>query len=513
MFMTRRSIPLLLAVACSATAAAQIQMNYQLDPPSSTGALAPLDLGGGTTLYMCERKFGWDSTHVSLLTTAADHTLIDASAFRGNSPITFLFDAVPLSAGYALCGSQTSAGLTYAFITRLTGGGTVVDWSRSIDGIGGAGFFQDQVAAIVPSGTSFTAYTKRSGILAAGSYRIFGDEGGATWNGQAMTAPAGVLYNVYGAIPTGVDEHTVFGAGALAASSQDRCLMVMRTALTGATWMNFYDMLPSTNAQSEETFSLIPTSDGNYLLTAYFTTGATTFEGALLKLAPDGGLIWCRRYADASGGLTVNAVVELPGGGLLAAGTDAAYQIMLLDLLADGSLSNARRYQAPTPAADLIQGFFTNGMGELKLIAADKVINFTSGGGSCDFYDVTTVTSTPHSPVVTTHLMGNAPFIPSTTVLNAPSRSNDLSWTSTCVLSSMQEQAGTVGPWAHPVPADDLVQVAVLTPHDRIVVYDMAGTVRFDGAYGDGLDVRRWPAGVYVIEVPRSGWRLKVIRE
>ncbi|MBK8948401.1 MAG: delta-60 repeat domain-containing protein [Flavobacteriales bacterium] len=514
--MSKQCAFLMFTVALTGTAHAQIQMNYQLDPSSSTRFMRPIDLGGGTTQYVCERKFGWDSTHVSLLTTTApDHTLIDASAFRGHSPLTFLFDVEPLGSGRVLCGSQTSGGLTYGFVTHLTSTG-VPDWSKSIDNIGGVGYFQDQVACMIPTGTYFMAYTKRSGILAGGSFRIFGDETGTTWGGQQMTAPSDALYNVYGGIGSPIDEHTLYGSGAFSSSDHDRNLMVMRTALSGATWMKFYDMLPSASAQSEDTFTLINTADGNLLLAGYFTTGATTYEGCLLKLAPDGSLLWCRRYADASGGLTVHAVVEMPGGELLAAGTDAYYQIMVLDLGSDGSLVGARRYQAPTVAADFIQGFFTNGAGELKLIAADKVINFSSGGASCDFIPVTSVTSTLHAPTVTDHAMSNAPFTPSTTALNTHARANDLSWTPTCVLNAVGE-FGVDGTFVvHPIPTDGIAHIGgstVLDARERVILRDLSGAVHYDGRYGDGLDLQQFAPGLYLCEVPRFDWRAKVLKE
>lgn len=500
----------MLATLIGSPATAQAQTNYQLDPTGASQGVQPLDLGGGGTLYICERKFGWDSTHVALLNTAPDHTLNGASAFRGHSWVTFLNDADPLGTGYALCGSQSSAGLSYAFITHLTGT-FATDWSRSIDGINGVGFFQDQIAAVIPSGSSFTAYTKRGGMLASGSYRLFGEESGATWNGQAMTAPAGVLYNVSGAIASATDEHTLYGAGAFDPTNWDRSLMLMRTDLTGATWMKFYDMLASSStSQAEETFSLIPTSDGNFLLAAYFSTGASTFEGCLLKLAGDGSVLWCRRYADASGGLTLKTVVELPGGGLMVAGEDAFYHAMVLDLQADGTLVGARRYQI---AGDVVQRFHINSLGGLKLLTQDKVITFNSASESCDFVAVSTVTSMPHTPTITTHVMTNAPFTPTTTVLSTPVRTNDLSWTPTCVVNGVQEPGPVAGSLVHPVPTARTAHIAGLHADERVIVRDIAGAVRFDGGYGDGVDMRDWPAGAYFCEVPRVGWRLRLVRE
>lgn len=513
--MITRVAILLLPILCGGTVVPQLATNYQFSAPGSTRVMKPVDLGSSSTLYACERKFGWDSTHVALLFTTPDHALIDATAFRGNSPLTFLFDFDALGTGYAFCGSQTSAGLTYPYITHLSGTGTV-DWSRSIDNIGGVGFFQDQIATIIPAGTTFMAYTKRSGILANGSFRIAGNETASTWGGQAMTAPAGVIYNIYGGIGSFIDEHTLYGSGALASASNDQTLMVMRTTLSGAAWMKFYDILPSGSSQTESTFGLVPTSDGNLLLAGYFTTGSSTFEGCLLKLAPDGSVIWCRRYADTSGGLTVNAVVELPGGALMAAGTDAYYQIMVLDLQADGSLVGARRYQSPVVAADFIQGFFSNSAGELKLIAADKVINFSSGGASCDFDAVASVTSTPHTPTVTNHVMGNAPFTPSTTALSSYARANDLSWTPTCILNVVDEHGVNGFPTAHPVPTDRMVRLGGadgLDPRERVILRDVSGTVHFDGAYGNGLDLLQFPTGLYLCEVPRLHWRVKVLKE
>lgn len=516
--MLKHLATLWLAIALSSAAIAQIQTSYRLEPASSTRVMIPLDVGGGSTLQMCERKFGWDSTHVSLLITAPDHSLIDASAFRGHSPITFLFDADALGTGYALCGSQTSAGLTYAFITHLTAAGTP-DWSRSIDGIGGVGFFQDQVACLIPSGTSFMAYTKRSGLMANGSFRISGNETGTFSGGQALTAPPGIVYGIYGGIGNLVDEHFLFGIGALETSTNNQQAMLMQATLAGGAWMRFYELEMATtgSSQAEAPSLLLPANDGGFWFAGHFNTNAGTYEGWLLKLDGSGVVVWGKRYADSSGGLTIDALTELPGNRLLVAGTDAYYQIMLLELQdADGALLSARRYQSPVVAADFIQGFHVSTLGDLRLLAADKDLGISSEGASCDFVTVNSVSAAVLNPVTLTVPMSNAPFTPTTTALTTPDRSNDLSWTPTCLLSTMPEQQATQRVSAYPVPAAGFVRLIApegMGHSERIILRDIMGAVRFDGPYGDGVDLRSSPAGSYICEIPGLRYRVKLLRE
>lgn len=512
----RNECVLMLACVLTATVHAQTPINYMLDPSSATRAMWPLDKGDGITLYVSERMFGAgsipDSTQVSLLTTAPDHSLIEEMAFRGNGPMSSVRGAHALGTGLLLCGSQApTGGLTYPFLTHLTSTASV-DWSLTLDGLS---YFQNQVVAFIPSGTSFTAYTRCNGCLEAGSYRFSGDESGATWDGQVMMAPEDVRYAVMGATASLSDDHTLFGEMSLISVPDYYYLMVMHTTLEGATWMKRYDLLPTVFPHTDRPGALIHLSDGNMLLAGYITNFAGT-EGCLLKLAPDGEVLWCRRYMDANGNFRMNAVVEMPDGSLMAAGTDSYSRIILLDLQSDGTLMSAKRYLAPTVSANYIQGFFRNAAGELKLITNDKVINISSEGSLCDFLIVFTVTSALHTPIVTEYLMSNAPFTPSTSALETYTRANDLSWIATCGLNAVEEHNSSVPPEAHPVPSDRIVHLGGpngLDVQERVILWDVSGELRFDGAYGNGLDLAQLPAGLYVCEVPRLSWRVKVLRE
>lgn len=506
---------LLLAVMSLSFNSARSQVNYQLEPVNSGVIVRPFDLSDGNTLYVCQRRFAWDSSYVSLLNVTPDHAVVNAITIRGNDPLTTLLDVDALDDGYVFCGSQLNAGF-YAFITRVGADGAV-EWSRSFNNIDGAGFEQNQIACIIPSGSSFVAYTSPNlyqGAGRSGSYRIVSDGSGASWEGQSIASPGNVRYKVVGGIAANMDEHTLYGSGQHLSNTYDHRLMVMRTTSLGASWMKFYDMRSSASLQHESVSSLSPISGERFLLAGLFTTGMTTFEGCLLELDNDGDLLWCRRYADSSGGLSIRSVVERPGGGLLAAAVDGADRITLLELQADGELLGAYQHQDAIGMAGFRQIFFTNGAGELMLVTADRVISFRSDGASCEFVPVSSVTSSLHTPTVTMHSMTNAPFTPSDTSLDAHSLSNDLSWAQTCVLNGIEERGNGSFPLAYPVPTDGMVHFGDgLVSRERVIVRDVLGGVRYDGQYGSGIDMRSLPPGTYTCEVPSRGWVFKVLRE
>jgi hypothetical protein len=67
--------------------------------------------------------------------------------------------------------------------------------------------------------------------------------------------------------------------------------------------------------------------------------------------------------------------------------------------------------------------------------------------------------------------------------------------------------------YVYPMPASDQVQVmpaGVLLPVERIRVFSTTGNLLFSGPYGHGIDVRSFPEGMYLIELP-DGARMKCL--
>ncbi len=509
-----RMLLLLIAFMMAATAVtAQIQMNYQISPANATRAIRPVDLGGGNTLYACERAFGWDSSYVELLFTAPDHTVIDAVAYRMATPLTFLYNASALDDGFLLCG-LSYGDFPFVMKTSVTG---AVQWYSWMDNLPALAF-HDQVVRVVPRGTDFTAYTARGGMYSPYVYRLEGTSTGTGWSGVAITAPTGIQVRVYEALRT-TDPmvHLTAGSGYDNADPQNMKAMVMRTSGIGSDWMKLYDMAPSATSQTEDVYSLCPTLDGNYLCAGYVTTGPATFEGFIMKIDALGAVIWCQRYSDTSGGLLLSAVTELPGGDLLVAGEDAYYQGMVLNLSSTGGLIQARRYQPGGGGIELTDDFFANTLGELKLMTQDKAITFSSGGASCDFVDVGTVSASVYAPTVTTHLMTNTPFTPTTQSMNTFPRTPALSWSQTCVISGVvEEELPGSELIAYPVPSNGRVFLKGRIPiarSERVLVRDLAGAVVREARYEDGLDLRDLATGAYLLEIPERHMRVLVMME
>lgn len=506
-----RSLLLPVALAFAVVFAnAQTQMNYMITPAYATRALRPVDLGGGNTLYACERSFNYDSSYVELLWTDPFQAVTSSVSYRLQTPLTFLYDAEKLDDGFVFCG-QTYDVFPFVLKTDATG---AVQWYYWMDNLA---FFQRQIVRILPRGSDFTVYSAQGGILSTGVYRLEGNASGTTWSGNAIMAPGNIRMSVYETMAmTDPMEQLVAGTAYSTTDQQNLLAMVMWTTASGATWMKTYDIEPSSDTQSEEIRSLVATSDGNYVCAGYVTTGPSTYEGFILKIDALGGVIWCKRYSDSSGGLLLSAVTELPGGELLAAGVDANYHCMVLNLDATGGLLQARRYLSPGGGSELTDDVFTNSIGELKLMTREKVINFSSGGASCDFVDVTTVAAASYTPTPVAHSMVNTPFTPTTQSMNTFERTPVLGWVQTCVISGVEEMTATV-PALHafPDPSDGMVQfepAGTFPRAERVVVRAISGAVVFDGPYNDGIDLQHATAGVYVIEIPRTQQRTRVMR-
>ncbi len=342
-------------------------MNHRITPNFSTRHLYPIDQGNGNVVYACERKFGYDSSRVELLFTAPDHSLTGSVSYRLQTPLTLLQHAGGLDDGFLL------SGITYASFPFLLKTGTdgAVQWYSWMDNLPD---FQDGIAQVVPRGAAFTAYSSKSGPTNHSVCRIEGNSAGNAWSGVRMFAPTGVSFAVMEArATTDPMEQMIGGTSFLDAEPYDRKAMVMRTNAAGALWMKWYEMAPSTIAQSEEIYSIKPTADGNYICAGYVNTGASTYEGFVLKIDPAGGVIWCKRYTDTSGGLFFSAITELPGGALLVAGEDFYYMGMALVLSPMGGVVQARRFVPADGSILLTDDFFVDGSGAIKLMTDERV--------------------------------------------------------------------------------------------------------------------------------------------
>ncbi len=87
-----------------------------------------------------------------------------------------------------------------------------------------------------------------------------------------------------------------------------------------------------TEGNFEEIFQVIPTSDGNYLLGGNtFINGAVNFEGWILKMDPEGNILWSRKYG-GDGYDKIYALHETPDGGFVFAGSTRSSGLSGLDI-------------------------------------------------------------------------------------------------------------------------------------------------------------------------------------
>lgn len=462
----------------------------------------PLDIGGGSTMHVCDRNFGYDSSYVELLATDAGQATIASASYRLPSFLTFLNGAAKLNDGVLVCGSSYN----YQPMVLKASNARVVQWCKGFSDLQNS---QDQVVSIVPRGADYTLYTYPGGTYSHHVYRIEGQSSGTTFNGIDISAAAN--FRVYRAIPTADPMvQLVCGTGSDDADPGPMHTMLMKTDASGAQWMKLYDMgVPG--VQIQDLYGVIQLADGNFLCSGYYTTGGSSFQGVLLKVDPTGAVIWCKQYTDVSGGLFFNQASELGSGELLVAGINSAYQGLLIKLDATGTPISTGLF--PNDRLTTFQRID----GQLSVHGPYTLLELDEAGNGCGLSPATNVTATSFTPTVTAITVGNSAFTPTTSTLATYSRTPALQWSTTCTFSGVEE--GTIGDDGlrpYPVPTAGRVMLGepgALLPNTRVRLLTLAGQLVREMPYGSGVDLEQEAAGVYVIEVPEAQRRILVTKE
>lgn len=479
---------------------AQLFRNYTISPAYALRSHVPMDLGGGNTVYACDRAFGYDSSYVELLWTAPDQTVIGAACYKLSTSLTYHDHAAKLDDGILVSGLSYPS---YPMLFKVDNTGAA-QWFTSFTNLQNA---QDQMIHIVPRGNEFSVYTYPSGTYAHDVYRIEGESTGATFTGKKINAAAN--FRVYQAAPT-TDPLVQLVAGTAnddAAPTHLRA-MLMLTDTSGASWMKLYDM-GTTFVQ--DLYGILPLADGNYLCSGYFQpTGGSTFKGVLLKVDVAGTVLWCKHYTDVSNGLLFQRTTELPNGEILVAGVNAQYQGLLVKLSTTGDPIWTKLHPS-----DRLTGFFTSGS-NVKLIGPGSLIELDASGEGCDLSASTNVTTTAYTPLVTSITVSNSTFAPITIPLTPTVRTPALSWTPGCIWNAIDGPTPSEAIDAHPVPTTSVVHLGEpgqVAPNEHVILTDVTGAVHFDGTYATGIDLSDRDAGAYIVTLPAMRMRAMVMKQ
>lgn len=462
----------------------------------------PLDIGGGSTMHVCDRNFGYDSSYVELIATDAGQATIASASYRLTSYLTFLDGAAKLDDGVLVCGSSYN----YQPMVLKASNAGVVQWCKGFSDLQNQ---QDQVVSIVPRGADYSLYSYPGGTYSHHVYRIEGQSSGTTFNGVDISAAAN--FRVYRAIPT-TDPmvQLVCGTGSDDAEPGVTRTMLMKTDASGAQWMKLYDMGVS-GVQIQDLYGVIQLADGNFLCSGYFTTGGAGFQGVLIKVDATGAVIWCKQYTDVSGGLFFNQATELGSGDLLVAGINSAYQGLLIKLDASGTPISTGSFPN-----DRLTTFQRVG-GQLSVHGPYTMLELDEAGNGCSLSPATNITATAFTPTVTAITVGNSAFTPTTSTIATFSRTPALQWSTTCTFSGMDEALhGEDALQPYPVPTTGRVMLGepgALRSYTRVRLMTLAGQVLREMAYGSGVDMEQFAAGTYLIEVPEAQRRVLVVKE
>jgi hypothetical protein len=491
-----------------AGAMAQSTSNYGLASLDSVRNQFQVDLGGGNTCYAFQRMFGWDSSHVELMWAGPDQSVTSAAAFHLPYPISYLNDAARLEDGILVSG-EISGEPNRAILLKTDDAGNL-QWHHHITNV----YHQQNGAGVImPHGSGFSTYVYCWGI-SDGAYRVEGEPTGTTWSGVEMLPPSTIRFSVNGAIamadPT---EHLLFGMGLDMTNLANFKTALIDVRDTGAVWMKLYTMPPQFSYPNDP-LDVRRTEDGNYICSGSYSVGPLD-KGYLMKVDPEGDVLWCRTYADTSGMLHLTSVIELPGSDLLVAGQDRYYQCLLLRLAPTGEIIWRRRSETPGSVWYPVGKFLVNDVGDRVLGLRGRLVGLTAEGDACEFVDSNSIIDSTFMPAVTSVVLTNIPFTPLVDTFTVELREPALHWQETCVYDAIDDHPEPPRTLlAFPNPTEDRVFLeGDITTADRVVVRNAIGAVVFDGAYAGSIRLGAHAAGAYVLELPASGLRRVVLKK
>ncbi|MGV3638294.1 MAG: hypothetical protein ACO1NQ_11705, partial [Flavobacteriales bacterium] len=326
---------------------------------------------------------------------------------------------------------------------------------------------------------------------------------GSSYTGQRIGAAS--QFRIYTALATADPlRHLLGGTGTPTSTPGNLHAMLLMNGGSGASWMKHYDVGADF---IEDIYGLTATADGNYAVCGYATQGSG-FYGLLMKVDPNGNVLWCRKLEDVSGGLQLSAIRELADGSLLVCGTNGDYDGALAKVDANGNPLWARRF----PGDRLVR--FTTSGSTLLVCGAYSRIELDADGQGCGFTDVANLTATTVNPNVVDMTPTITAFAPTTTALTSQARIPELDFSAGCIYSGMDEHKDRERLAVYPVPSDGPVWIAgdAVRTDDAVLLRDLMGQEVQRTTYRDGLDLTALPAGSYYLEVLRTGSRGKVVR-
>ncbi|MCB0809537.1 MAG: hypothetical protein KDB96_09690 [Flavobacteriales bacterium] len=499
--------PSFLALSLLVPALLPAQQNWRLDPANTARSHTPLDQGNGDTWYVVDRKFGFDSSYVELMQCDASLAVTNAKAYRLNTPLTFLNQAVQLDDGVLVSG-----GSTLPFLMLLDDQGDV-SWC---DGTNNLGFSQTQLLGLFAEGNDFSVYSYPGGTYSDGVYRFDGNAANGFQTGLLVTTDPGTEFRLYTGAKTPTQQiHLMCGAGYTGSQTGEKQVVLTEVTPSGTTWMKYYD-LGATAPQIEDPYTIVPLSDGNYLVVGALTTGINQLDGFVMKVDGAGTLQWSRRYAYPGSAVRLSGAIELPNGDLLVSGADQLFNGLLLLLDAGGAVQWAREFLGTNPPAAHILGRIRyDAFNDRYWIhGAEVQLGMTSALANCSFQDVAGITDNPFTPVVTTIPTFNTSAPPDIFALNPQARTPTFSWQVICGPGGVEEGAGTEALKAYPDPTDGPLylegeQVRTGMP---VVVRDLMGREVLSTRYHGVLDLSGLSPGGYLVELPELQRRVRLVR-
>ena len=483
------------------------QQNWRLDPANTSHSHTPLDQGNGDTWYVVDRKFGFDSSYVELMQCDASLAVTNAKAYRLNTPLTFLNRAVQLDDGVLVSG-----GNTLPFLMLLDDQGDV-NWC---DGTNNLGFSQTQLLALFAEGNDFSVYSYPGGTYSDGVYRFDGNAANGFQTGLLVTTDPGTEFRLYTGAKTPTQQvHLLCGTGFAFTQTGEKQVVLTEITPSGTTWMKYYELF-SSSPQIEDPNTIIPLSDGSFLVAGSLTNANNQFDGFAMKVDIGGNVQWCRRYTYPGSALLLSAALELPNGDLLVSGADGQYNGMLLLLDAGGAVQWAREFLGTNPPATHILGRIRyDAFNDRYWIhGAEVQLGMTSALANCSFQDVSGITDDAFTPVVTTIPTFNTSAPPDIFALSPQARTPTFSWQVICGPGGVEEGAGTEALKAFPDPTDGLLYLSGddVRTGMPVVVRDLMGREVLSTRYHGVLDLSGLSPGGYLVELPELRRRVRVVK-
>lgn len=475
--------------------------NRVFERPLYTGHSIFMDSGEGQTLIAMEHRFGWDSSHVHLLSANSDMVLSHLGGFRMIGNLTWLNDAAMVNEGVILGGANLAFS-TRPYVMRMGISGEVLfnNFFYNLDD------GQDQIVNTFVDGNDLDLFTWSDNTRLS-YYMLNGSIDGSFPLGLQIHAPEEMEFRTDEVASTENENEYMVICQADTNNTGSRFLIVSRLNPNGVLWSYMHDhSVNEVATDSEFSYGLKQLSDGNWIYLASYTNEDGN-NRRMVKMEGDGNVLWSKEYFLNGEKLTLSFNYETSDGGLLQhAVVPSSSETLIVKLDANGVVQWSKKYVPSLTSVAPTGFFFKNDQGQLYSFNSFVLAEIDEEFNSCDFEPHSGITSSnvTFDIVAVSHETNN--IVPE--IGELPFEMLEESFENTLIcLSTGVEENENVQVNIYPNPASDFLKVDLSNFQNEVFlsVVDMQGrvlktelSIRKDAF---AIDVKHLKSGVYLLRI------------